>query len=77
MTTATISIVLSDRWHVLTRHGLRIGSPDVGMARVELVGDAAAWEKARADVASRRSTAKGADKGSATAALRRIEFNLR
>lgn len=72
----TIEIVLSDRWHILTRHGLRIGSPDVGMSRVELIGDAETWERARADVAARRERAKGAAKSSATAALRRIEFAL-
>ena len=69
-------IVLSDRWHTLTRFGLRIGSPDVGMSRVELIGDATAWAAARAHVVESRAAAKGSDKTSITAALHRIDAAL-
>ena len=72
-----ISIVLSDRWYMLKQFGLRIGSPDVGFSRVELIGDATAWASARAHVLKLRAAArKGSDKASATVALQRIDFAL-
>lgn len=75
-TPTTLEIVLSDRWHTLKKHGLREGSPEVGMSRVELVGTPDQWRAAREDVATKRARWSGSDKASATAALRRIDAAL-
>lgn len=73
---STPSVVLSDRWHHLTRCGLRVGSPDVGFDRVELVGTVDQWRAARAIVAEYRASGRGPEKTSATAALQRIDAML-
>ena len=72
-----IEVTLSDAWSRLTRFGLRVGSPDVGMSRIQLIGDAATWGKVRDYVASYRENAKGPNRASATAALQRIDHALR
>lgn len=76
MTDAIISIVLSDRWHSLSKFGLRFGSPEVGFTRVQLLGTVAQWTAAREYVAKIAAVAKGSNKGSATSALKRIDDHL-
>ena len=71
-----INITLSNVWFELRAHGLRVGSPDVGYTRVELIGPMAAWEAARRAVAVERSESTGPEKASATAALARIDARL-
>lgn len=76
--TRDIKVTLSGVWnHLRDSFGLRFGSPDVGMNRVELIGSEAQWQKARDYVAADREASKGAERASATTALSRIDIVLK